>query len=99
MYWIQRKDELGEDKSARSNSLDEDGWSSGAVAVKSTARDLPLLFDLAFDDASGRSASSSESESLADAEPDGEGARPDQSKPPATASAGAGADAPLLLDV
>lgn len=78
MYCIQRKDEFGDDSRLRSNSADEDGCASGAVAVRSTARDLPLPLGLLV---SALSASSSESDSDA-ADGAGDESRPDHSNPP-----------------
>ena len=95
MYWIQMKEELGDESNARSNSDMVDGReSSGAVAAKSIA---PFDFDLDFLRDEEASASSEEE---SDADGAGEGARPDQSNPPDTLSADAvGLGADLTLDL
>jgi len=95
MYWIQMKEELGEESNARSNSDMVDGReSSGAVAARSIA---PFDFDLDFLRDEEASASSEEE---SDADGAGEGARPDQSNPPDTFSADAvGLGADLTLDL
>jgi hypothetical protein len=97
MYWIQMKEELGEESNARSNSEMVDGReSSGAVAARSIA---PFDFDFDLDFLRDEDASAS-SEDDSDADGAGEGARPDQSNPPETFSADAvGLGADLLLDL
>jgi hypothetical protein len=87
-------EELGEERSARSNSAMVEGReSSGAVAARSTALDFDLdLVDLVFLDEDG-----SESESDEEAEGAGEAARPDQSNPPTFKADAAGVEDVLDL--
>ena len=91
MYCIQRKEELGEARIARSNSADDSGWSSGAVAVRSYDLDLDLEEVAGWEVVAvgpGSSSSSSDDDSASSFFK----AEADQSNPPETSSAADGTD-------